>query len=256
MVKPSFAQRKGSWAMASEQGSRGQDYNRRFHKLATWLMVLSMFLFAVVRVAAAIVQERYLQGVVVLVAVLVLMALIIIATRIERLGDPSWYMPFLMFGICVVASAIMNSFTYFYPLCVMILAANTLYLNKKAMLAYVIVSNIAGLVLIYFHLPLASPDRPASEVPLVEMLVNWSLLFCVSWILYYFVRFAADKNSIASRDQDAFKTMFNTTPNLILLTDDDGRASYISKNLALLATLASSATIRASTMGVMSVMSM
>ncbi|MDR1496173.1 MAG: PAS domain S-box protein [Clostridiales Family XIII bacterium] len=227
--------RKGSSAGTSEQGFGKQDYNRRFHKLATRLMVLSMLLFALVRVAAAISQGRYLQGIVVLVAVLILMSLILIATRIERLGDPSWYMPFLMFGICVVASKIMDSYTYFYLLCVMILAANTLYLNKKAMLAYVIVSNLVSLVLVYLRLPLASPDRPASEVPMVEMLVNWSLLLCASWILYYFVRFASDKNDIASRDQDAFKTMFNTTPNLILLTDDDGRASYISKNLAQLA---------------------
>jgi PAS domain S-box-containing protein len=214
---------------------KGRDYNRRFHKLATWLMLLSMFLFATVRVAAAIAQQRYLQGIVVLLAVLLLAALILVATRIKRLGDPSWYMPFLMFGICVAASVIMGSFTYFYLLCVMILAANTLYLNKKAMLVYVIVSNIVGLILVYLHLPLVSPDRPASEVPMVEMLVNWSLLFCASLILYYFVRFASDKNDIASRDQDAFKTMFDTTPNLILLTDDNGHASYISKNLVRLA---------------------
>ncbi|MDR1014825.1 MAG: response regulator [Coriobacteriales bacterium] len=217
--------------MTSGQGTKGQDYNRRFHKLATWLMLLSMFLFATVRVAAAIAQQRYLQGIVVLLAVLVLAALILVATRIKRLGDPSWYMPFLMFGICVGASQIMGSYTYFYLLCVMILAANTLYLNKKAMFAYVIVSNIVGLALVYFHLPLASPDRPASEVPMVEMLVNWSLLLCASWVLYYFVRFASDKNDIASRDQDAFRTMFNTTPNLILLTDDGGHARYVSKNL-------------------------
>ena len=60
---------------------------------------------------------------------------------------------------------------------------------------------------------------------MVEMLVNWALLFCVSWIIYYFVRFAADKNESASRDQDAFETMFNPTPNLILLVDDEGRAA-------------------------------
>jgi PAS domain S-box-containing protein len=223
--------RTGTPTVTSGQGTKGQDYNRRFHKLATWLMLLSMFLFATVRVAAAIAQQRYLQGIVVLLAVLVLAALILVATRIKRLGDPSWYMPFLMFGICVGASQIMGSYTYFYLLCVMILAANTLYLNKKAMFAYVIVSNIVGLALVYFHLPLASPDRPASEVPMVEMLVNWSLLLCASWVLYYFVRFASDKNDIASRDQDAFRTMFNTTPNLILLTDDGGHARYVSKNL-------------------------
>jgi PAS domain S-box-containing protein len=226
---------KETSAAAFRQGSNDRDYNQRFHKLATLLMLLSMILFALVRVAAAIVQHRYMQGAVVLAAVLVLASLIFIATRSKRLGDPSWYMSFLMFGICVAASIIMESFTYFYLLCVLILAANTLYLNKKAMLAYVIVSNAAGLVLIYFHLPLASPDRPASEVPMVETLVSWSLLFCASWILYYFVRFASDKNDIASHDQDAFKTMFNTTPNFILLADNNGHARYVSKNLAHLA---------------------
>jgi PAS domain S-box-containing protein len=223
-------------AKGNNKGGRSQkDYNRRFHTLATWLMLLSMILFVVVRVAAAIAQQRYLQGIVAAVAVLILAALILVVVRIECLGDPSWYMPFLMFGICVVASKIMDSYTYFYPLCVMILAASTLYLNKKAMLAYVIVSNIVGLVLIYFHLPLVSPDRPASEVPMVEMMVNWALLLCTSWIIYYFVRFASDKNESASRDQDAFETMFNTTSNLILLVDNEGHATYISKNLARLA---------------------
>ncbi|MDR3136290.1 MAG: response regulator [Coriobacteriales bacterium] len=203
-------------------------------------MLLSMGLFAVVRVAAAIAQQRYQQGIVALLAVLLLAVVILVLTRIERLGDPSWYMPFVMFGICVVASIIMGSFTYFYLLSTMILAANTLYLNKKATLVYVIFFNIVGLVLIYFRLPLTSPDRPAAEVPVVEMLVNWAILLCVSLIIYYFTRFAADKNASASRDQDAFETLFNTTPNLILLVDNDGRATYISKIMARLAGYTSS----------------
>ncbi|MDR1088168.1 MAG: response regulator [Coriobacteriales bacterium] len=212
-----------------------KEYNSRFHSLANWLMIGILVVFCITRVIAAISLGSYRQALFATVAVIVLTAIIFAVSRIKALGNPGFYMPLVMYTICVVGSFFMGSFTYYFMLCAVMLVVSALYLNKRAMLILVITMNVASLVLIAFDLPLSSPDRPPEDIPFMEMIVYWVLLLCLSLVVYFFTRFVSDKNDSASRDQAAFETMFDTMPNGTVLVDEDGLITYVSKALAELA---------------------
>ncbi|MDR2672443.1 MAG: response regulator [Coriobacteriales bacterium] len=212
-----------------------KEYNSRFHTLANWLMIGVLVVFCITRVAAAISLGSYRQALFVTLAVIVLAGIVLIVSRIKALGNPAFYMPLVMYAICVIGSFFMGSFTYYFMLCAAILVISALYLNKQAMLILVIVMNVASLVLIAFGLPLSSPDRPSEDIPFMEMVVYWVLLLCLSLVVNFFTRFVSDKNDSASHDQAAFETMFDTMPNGTVLLDEDGLITYISKSLAELA---------------------
>ncbi|MDR3314953.1 MAG: response regulator [Coriobacteriales bacterium] len=214
-----------------------KDYNKRFHKLANRLLVGTLFSFGIFRVAAACAQENYGGALIVLLVVIAMLALFFAFSRIRILGNPGNYMPLLMYVSYVTASFFMHSFVFYYIVCATLLTLSMLYLNKRGLLVFIIFTNICGLVLMVFHLPLSSFERPPETVPFMEMVVDWVLFFFGSLIVFAFTRFASDKNEKASRDQDAFETLFATTPNLMAILDEQGRVNYISKRLAEMAGL-------------------
>ncbi|MDR1589381.1 MAG: response regulator [Oscillospiraceae bacterium] len=208
---------------------------QEFSIFANKMMIVLIAVFCLTRVAAGLAQGAYRQTIFVSVAVVILVAALTFISRKRVFGDSSYFMPLFMYGICVIFSFFMGSFTYYFILCASILGVNAFYLNKRSMLLLVIIMNVTGLVLIYFRLPLASPERPADTIPIVEMLVNEVMLACLSFAVYYFTSFASGKNADLNRTQNVFNSLFATTVNMLAILDEQGRISYSSESFARLA---------------------
>ncbi|MDR1185724.1 MAG: PAS domain S-box protein, partial [Coriobacteriales bacterium] len=213
--------------MTDRGGFIRRDYNTRFHMVANRLIIIIVILFGIMRVTTAILQGAWLEAFVTVPAVLIAILILFIAAQV-RIGNSAYYMPLILYFIYLIASFLMQSFTYYYPVTILILTIDILYLNKRAMLLYIIVTSAVGAVLIGFHLPLASMERPAETVPFMEMVMNYALTLGIACIAFFFTRFAATINANANRDADAFETFFATTPNAIALVDNDGRVLYLS----------------------------
>jgi PAS domain S-box-containing protein len=191
------------------------------------------------RVVTAISQGAWAEAFITVPAVLIVILILFVVAQI-RIGNPAYYMPLVLYFIYLVASFLMQSFTYYYLVTALILAIGILYLNKRAMLVYIIVTSVAGAVLIGFRLPLASMERPVETVPFMEMVMDYALTLGFSCIAFFFTRFAATINANANRDADAFETFFATTPNAIALVDNDGRVLYLSDSFVRLVGLSDS----------------
>jgi PAS domain S-box-containing protein len=198
-----------------------------------------MVFFGVMRVITAISQEAWQEAFITAPAVLIVILILFILSQV-KLGNQAYYMPLCIYFIYLGASLLMHSFTYYYLTTALILAACVLYLEKRAMLIFVIVTSVVGAVLIAFQLPLTSAERPPEDVPFMEMVMKYGLLLSLSFVAYFFTQFAADINKRASRDADAFGTLFATTPNATALIDDEGHVLYLSDRLAQLAGLENS----------------
>jgi PAS domain S-box-containing protein len=222
--------------VTEQKGFISKDYNTRFYALANRLVLIVLIFFGITRIAAAISQGAFQEALITAPAVLIVIFIVFVVSQI-KIGSPAYYMPPLMYFIYLASSFLMHSFTYYYLISALIIMISILYLNSRAMLIYVIVSSLAGAVLIAFHLPLTSTDRPAETVPIMEMMVNYVLLLSFSAVAFYFTRFVSRKNDRASRAADAFETFFATTPNATALVDYAGQVFYLSDSLAELAGL-------------------
>jgi signal transduction histidine kinase/ActR/RegA family two-component response regulator len=222
--------------VAEYRGFISKDYNSRFHDLANRLVLAIVIFFGVIRVAAALSQSAFQEAFITLPTVLVVILILFIVSQ-TKLGNPAYYMPLVLYFIYLVASFLMHSFTYYYMISALILTVSILYLNYRAMLVYIIVSSVTGIVLIALHLPLTNMERPVEAVPIMEMVVDYVLLLSASAIAFYFTRFVSTKSASASRDADAFETFFATTPNATVLVDYEGQVLYLSDSLAQLARL-------------------
>ncbi|MDR1183574.1 MAG: PAS domain S-box protein, partial [Coriobacteriales bacterium] len=219
--------------MTDRSGFIRRDYNTRFHVVANRLIIIIVILFGIMRVTTAVSQGAWPEAFITVPAVLTVILILFVVAQI-RIGNPAYYMPLVLYFIYLVASFLMQSFTYYYLVTVLITAISILYLNKRAMLIYIIVTSVIGAVLIGFRLPLASMERPVEMVPFMEMVMDYALTLGFSCIAFFFTRFAATINANANRDADAFETFFATTPNAIALVDNDGRVLYLSDSFVRL----------------------
>jgi signal transduction histidine kinase/CheY-like chemotaxis protein len=187
-----------------------KDYNVRFQALANRLILVALALYGVVRVAAAISQGIWREAYVIAPTILIAI-LIIFFTAHKKVGNSAryvpYYVPLLLFFLNLVSSFIMYSFDYFYQMSTLILVIGALYLHKRAMLLNVIVVLVVSAVMVALRLPLVSESRPIETVPFMETVVRYVLMFGTAFLIYFFTKFAADKNesaNMASRAKSVF----------------------------------------------------
>jgi signal transduction histidine kinase/CheY-like chemotaxis protein len=224
-------------AVVEKSGFIDKDYNARFHSVANRLVFAIIVLFGIMRVATALSLGAWQEAAITAPTVLIVILILFIVSHV-RVGNPAYYMPLILYFVYLAASFLMHSFTYYYLVTALILMVSILYLDKRALLIYVIVTSALGILLIGFHLPLTSAERPAGQVPFMEMVMDYVLTLSISLIAYFFTRFVSTTNANANRDADAFGTFFATTPNATALVDTEGHVLYLSDGLAKLAGLA------------------
>jgi PAS domain S-box-containing protein len=205
--------------------------------LANRLVVAVLMFFGIMRVATAISQGAWQEAFITAPTVLIAILILFIVSQV-KIGNPAYYMPLVLYFVYLAASFLMQSFTYYYLVTAIILLISVLYLDKRAMLIYIVVTSVAGAILIAFRMPLVSMERPVEMVPFMEMVMNYGMLLSISLITFFFTSFASDMNKNAGRDAEAFETFFATTPNATALADHEGHVLYLSDSLAELAGLA------------------
>jgi signal transduction histidine kinase/CheY-like chemotaxis protein len=221
------------------RGFISRDYNSRFHVLANRLVIAILMFFGIMRVATAILQGAWQEAFITAPTVLIVMLILFVVSQV-RIGNPAYYMPLVLYFVYLVASFLMQSFTYYYLVTALILLISVLYLDKRAMLIYIVTTSVVGAILIGLRIPLVSMERPVEMVPFMEMVMNYGMLLSISFITFFFTSFASDMNKNAGRDAEAFETFFATTPNASALIDHEGHVLYLSDSLANLAGLTDS----------------
>ncbi|MDR3363435.1 MAG: response regulator [Clostridiales Family XIII bacterium] len=208
-----------------------KDYDVNFYKLANRQILLAVLVFGVSRAAAAAALSDFNQIPILAVSIALAFVLLFFASKIRIKNiDAAVIMPTLMFVLYVVSSILMGSWIYFYSIASVVCVISCLYMNRKGLLTYIIISNAIGLLLIFLRLPLTGPERP--EAPLAEMVVDYVLLLFLSIMVYTLTRFALDKSETALKAQNSFETLFASTPEMIALVDENHRVEYISLSFA------------------------
>ncbi|MDR1537958.1 MAG: response regulator [Clostridiales bacterium] len=205
------------------------DYNTQYYRTANKLIIGAILLFLVFRMINAVVMGEPKNALIVASITVLLLLIPIFLLSQFRVGEKSSFaVPILLFLIYIVTSFIMESFTYFFGISIAINSLGALYLNKKGMSWYLIITNILGIVLVSLRLPLSSNLRTP---PYSEILVNYALLLTNSFCIYILTRYAADKNKSALLAQESFRSLFLTTKNFTVLLDENSKVTFISAPL-------------------------
>jgi signal transduction histidine kinase/CheY-like chemotaxis protein len=202
-------------------------YNRANH-----IAIACVVAFGIFRIATALQVGRIREGILAGVGCIAVFFTIIILRALRRIINPALSIPLFFYIIYIVASILMDSFIFFAPICFAICCIGAMYFNPKKFLQYILITNISNLLLIFLGFPMKNPLR---NVTFNEMMTNWFLLLFGSICIYYLTKFATDYSRESVKDQDAFQTLLETTPDYIALVDELNCITHISKPLAEMA---------------------
>ncbi|MDR3224902.1 MAG: response regulator [Clostridiales Family XIII bacterium] len=205
-----------------------RDYDTRYYRLANYITLASIIAFALFRTIALIAAENYNGAGISTVFIGVVVIGWLLAVRIKtKYFDQAFIMPLFMLASYTMASILMNSWSFFFPLATAICTIAALYMNKRGLFIYICVANVQGLVLTLNKLPMSKAG--GDSLPVTDLLV-YNILFLFSCVLIYLItRFATDKKYRAGKAEERLRALFNTTPNFVVLVDEDGRVEYSSK---------------------------
>jgi signal transduction histidine kinase/DNA-binding NarL/FixJ family response regulator/HPt (histidine-containing phosphotransfer) domain-containing protein len=209
---------------------KGANSDTRFYRLANGLIIAALIVFMIFRFINALsMGGDYSSALVIVGACVMLLILIIILLRLHNYINEAFAIPLLVFSVSVIASFVLDSFTYFFPTVFVINCISAIYFNPKNFLWFTLISNLVNLVLIYFHLP---GSYHGAELPFTQITVNAVLLIVQSILLYLIILFASDKNSRSVAAENSFATLMSTTPDMLALVDEQNCITYISNKMA------------------------
>lgn len=154
---------------------------------------------------------------------LLLIAVMNIKFTKKHLG---FFVPAIMFATFLAAAIISGGSTYIFLVLLCVCGIGSMYNDYKGLLAALIIANAALAYLIIVEK--FSIDKNPFEITIVSWLVTVYGLF----FLYSLTKFSSSRTSKSIKAQDSFKTMLDSTPNIIALVDEMNLVTYISKPLA------------------------
>uniref|UniRef100_UPI0002555422 ATP-binding protein n=1 Tax=Treponema primitia TaxID=88058 RepID=UPI0002555422 len=212
------------------------DADSPYYHLANTIAILCISSFAIFRIYTAVSGGRLREGIIVGVGCAVSIAVILFFRAIRRFMNPAFTVPLFIYIVYIAASFSMKSFVYLFTCSMAICCIGAMYFNPPKFLRYILISNLSNLVLILLRIPMImNPLR--NNVTLSEMMAKWVQLSFSSVCIYFITKFAADYNKESVKDQDAFQTLLETTPDYIALVDELNQVTHISKPLAALANI-------------------
>jgi signal transduction histidine kinase/CheY-like chemotaxis protein len=209
--------------------------DNRYYVLANFLIFSITIIFTIFRVINALVLEEYQQAVITVAAVVPLLALLTLIVLTRGFLNAAFFMPLLLYITYIIASFMMHSFTYLFPVHFIICCIASVYFNSNKLGQFLLTSNAVNIVLILLKLPLTSPKRPT--VPFSELAVNSVLMFSSSLLLYLIASFATSKTGKSQRAEDTLNTLMESIPNWLMLVDSMNRIISISASFAAYAHL-------------------
>ncbi|MDR2743001.1 MAG: response regulator [Treponema sp.] len=213
----------------------------RYYAIANGIVFAAVFLYVIVRLRDSLYTEdlfRFRFTAVMSAAALLLM--LIIQVPLKKVLDAAFFCPFLLYTIFNLVVLLNHEGKYFFTVYMGICCVATAYNNRRRLGQYLLVTNIINLVLIYFRIPLETPDWRA---PYSELIVHGVVLIFSSILLYLIVRFVTYRGSEAVKTTDTFLTLMEITPMMIVIVDRLNRITYISKSMAQFARIEDTALV-------------
>ncbi|GMO49464.1 MAG: hypothetical protein Pg6C_12060 [Treponemataceae bacterium] len=136
--------------------------------------------------------------------------------------------PFVFF-VYVSASLILKTFELLFAIYIIIFCVEGIYLRRKNIIFYFIVSNIIILALVISGKLL---EYSKNHNNFFELYADWAFAMVASFFIYMLMSFASKKTKSASVINDAFETLLAMTPAMLILLDKENRVVFISDALA------------------------
>ena len=163
----------------------------------------------------------------IVIGVGICMLLVAVIHGLRRFLNESFFIPMILYLVYLLTAIKIDHFYYFTTV-LFITCLAALYLNPKTMLAYLVITNIISLVLIYGGIPIRYELRGISEP---DVMSQWFILLFCSVVIYIVMSYASGKNKLANKAKDSFISVLESSSNYIILLDSQNRVTYISRTL-------------------------
>jgi signal transduction histidine kinase/CheY-like chemotaxis protein len=213
------------------KSSKKGDVDGSYFKAANAFTVFCLVAFILIRLPEYLISGHYFK-VAVLLAIgfleIVFISLVISRTKLRL--SRAFYIPAAIFIFYTVGTAAIGGSGYYFLAYLAICGCGAVYSNYKYFRNFFVLSH--GLIALFIALgiPLVSP-----EIPLKDVLVYWIITFFTTLFFLMLCRFSTEKSNRAAKALDSFDFLMSATPNLIVITDEMNRVTYISAALAELA---------------------
>ena len=198
--------------------------NSRRNRIPFIVAEVAVVFFGIFRVNDAAKDSGIWVLLAISVAILFCIFLIAIIHRFRHIINESFFIPLTLFLIYIGASFVIKSFIFLFPISLIICCVGALYFNPRALLNYLVISNIVSTSLMISKIALKHPTRTIYPS---EMAVLWFMSIVGSVFVYIVTVFASNKNNAAIRAQDSFIGLLNST-NRIVLVDSLNRVTFYS----------------------------
>jgi len=210
---------------------KNEKKNTKYQKAANISsIVMVFFLSAVFILEAWLTGMEYSKG---LVGFLIVLALVIVITRIKGTHDYSLLAFTVPFILLLFYTALMKisgwSFSQYFLICFAICGISCIYTNFSRTIAYIITQNIFVLLLVLTGNPVAGQGVTPEMV-----LFNWAVCLFGSLLLLMLTRSATVVLDKALEQQNAFMNLLSSTENYVAIVNERNKVIYASKTLSQL----------------------
>jgi signal transduction histidine kinase/CheY-like chemotaxis protein len=196
-----------------------------------------LVLFALVVFSAFFLLKASEQGYIPLIITAIFMVFIcffVVVMHGQKLASNEGFsIPFTLFLANTLRCLLTGDYSDYYSLCLVISCLGALFLNKKAFVRFLLVSNLIIALEIIFHIPMLIMEQGAEsriEMAMLDKLYGWFISLIGSISVYVVTTFAEDKNNDASKAKNFFVGALSSTPDPMILLDAQNRVTYISSS--------------------------
>jgi two-component system chemotaxis sensor kinase CheA len=210
---------------------KNEKKNTKYQKAANISsIVMVFFLSAVFILEAWLTGMEYSKG---LVGFLIVLALIIVITRIKGTQDYSLLAFTVPFILLLFYTALMEiggwSFSQYFLICFAICGISCIYTNFSKTIAYIITQNVLVLLLVLTGNPVAGQGVSPEMI-----FFNWMVCLFGSLLLLMLTRSATVVLDKALEQQNAFMNLLSSTEHYVAIVDERNKVIYASKTLSQL----------------------
>jgi len=204
--------------------------NRNTRAFLIVLIVLIIF-------AVFLLFNAYNQGIVNFVITsifLVFTCFLIFLMHIQRnTSSEGFTIPFIIFMANTLRCLLTGNYSDYFLFCLGISCLGALFLNKRAFIKFLFVSNLVIALEIFLQIPLFKQEMELDnriKMTLFDALFAWTVSIAGSVAVYIVTTFAEDKNNDASKAKNFFVGALSSTPDPMILLDSLNRVTYISNS--------------------------
>ncbi|MDR3316154.1 MAG: response regulator [Coriobacteriales bacterium] len=166
----------------------------------------------------------------------VVVILLIVFLVFVHSENNAFLMPSVLYVGLTVNSVYISDYSYYFTSLMVLVCLAALYCNTRKLIIFIVMTHAVTFVLVVMGYQLTMfPSRLEVPFILTETAVCWIQTGILSILTYQLTRFAFNRNRQAASAEAAFAKLFEATPNITALMDENMRVTYVSEPLMKLA---------------------